>query len=169
MMMETISWHHFSWNISTHLHWSTYWPCSLPSRRSTGTDEGGGWVKEEMQMVPRHSLYLMMRIPKTIYNTNNSTYVYDCMIISLQVGKDRALGYDPCTLSWFSRGEYVVVGGASKQCCLHTKEGVRLGVIGDQSTWVWSTAVKPDSNYVVRCCLKLLLFGKIWFQASSMC
>jgi len=32
-----------------------------------------------------------------------------------QVGKDRLLNYDPCTLSWFTRGEYIVVGGADKQ------------------------------------------------------
>ncbi|BFZ08413.1 hypothetical protein BsWGS_11452 [Bradybaena similaris] len=65
-----------------------------------------------------------------------------------QIGKDRPLGYDPCCLSWFSKGEYIVVGGANKQCCLHTKEGVKLGVIGEPSGWVWCCAVKPDSNYV---------------------
>ena len=66
-----------------------------------------------------------------------------------QIGKDRALGYDPCTVSWFTKGEYVVVGGADKQCNLHTKEGVKLGLIGEQKSWVWSAKVKPDSNYVV--------------------
>ncbi|XP_061187801.1 intraflagellar transport protein 122 homolog isoform X4 [Saccostrea echinata] len=69
-----------------------------------------------------------------------------------QIGKDRNLGYDPNYVRWFSRGEYVVVGGSNKQCCLHTKEGVKLGVIGDQSTWTWSAAVKPDSNYVAVGC-----------------
>ncbi|XP_059169667.1 intraflagellar transport protein 122 homolog [Physella acuta] len=65
-----------------------------------------------------------------------------------QIGKDRTLGYDPCCLSWFTKGEYIVLGGANKQCCLHTKEGVKLGVIGEPAGWVWSCAVKPDSNYV---------------------
>ena len=69
--------------------------------------------------------------------------------VSLQIGKDRNLGYDPCSLSWFSKGEYVVVGGADKQATLHTKEGVKLGVIGEQNSWVWACKVKPDSNYVV--------------------
>ncbi|XP_046555893.1 intraflagellar transport protein 122 homolog [Haliotis rubra] len=69
-----------------------------------------------------------------------------------QIGKDRTLGYDPTCVSWFSKGEYVVVGGSSKQCCLHTKEGVKLGVIGDQTSWVWCAAVRPDSNYVVVGC-----------------
>lgn len=67
----------------------------------------------------------------------------------LQIGKDRSLGYDPNYVGWFSKGEYVVVGGSNKQCCLHTKEGVKLGVIGDQTSWTWSAAVRPDSNYVV--------------------
>ncbi|XP_052090245.1 intraflagellar transport protein 122 homolog isoform X2 [Mytilus californianus] len=69
-----------------------------------------------------------------------------------QIGKDRSLGYDPCTLGWFSKGEYVVVGGSNKQCCLHTREGVKLGVIGEQESWVWCAAVKPDSNYVAVGC-----------------
>ena len=32
-----------------------------------------------------------------------------------QIGKERQLGYDPCTVNWFTKGEYVVVGGADKQ------------------------------------------------------
>ena len=42
-----------------------------------------------------------------------------------------------------------MVGGADKKCTLHTKEGVRLGVIGEHNSWVWCARVKPDSNYVV--------------------
>ncbi|XP_052282617.1 intraflagellar transport protein 122 homolog isoform X3 [Dreissena polymorpha] len=69
-----------------------------------------------------------------------------------QIGKDRQLGYDPCFVRWFTRGEYVVVGGGNKQCNLHTKEGVKLGTIGDQQSWVWAAAVRPDSNYVAVGC-----------------
>ena len=70
--------------------------------------------------------------------------------ILLQIGKDRILGYDPTSLSWFSKGEYIVVGGSDKECALHTKEGVKLGTIGEQSSWVWCSQVRPDSNFVVR-------------------
>ncbi|XP_064632482.1 intraflagellar transport protein 122 homolog isoform X2 [Lineus longissimus] len=69
-----------------------------------------------------------------------------------QIGKDRPLGYDPCRVSWFSKGEYVVVGGSDKKCNLHTKEGVKLGTIGEQNSWVWTCKVKPDSNYVAVGC-----------------
>ena len=67
----------------------------------------------------------------------------------LQIGKDKNLGYDPCTLAWFSKGEYIAVGGANKSCQLMTREGVCLGAIGEHTSWVWSAAVKPGSNYVV--------------------
>ena len=33
----------------------------------------------------------------------------------LQVGKDRHLGYDPCCLNFFSKGEYLVIGGSDKK------------------------------------------------------
>lgn len=66
-----------------------------------------------------------------------------------QIGKDRTLTYDPCCVSYFSKGEYIVMGGSDKQASLYTKDGVRLGTIGEQNTWVWTCRVKPDSNYVV--------------------
>uniref|UniRef100_A0A8C8HPU5 Intraflagellar transport protein 122 homolog n=1 Tax=Oncorhynchus tshawytscha TaxID=74940 RepID=A0A8C8HPU5_ONCTS len=69
-----------------------------------------------------------------------------------QIGKDRTLTYDPCCVSYFSKGEYIVMGGSDKQASLYTKDGVRLGTIGEQSSWVWTCRVKPDSNYVVLGC-----------------
>ncbi|XP_028979707.2 intraflagellar transport protein 122 homolog isoform X3 [Esox lucius] len=69
-----------------------------------------------------------------------------------QIGKDRTLTYDPCCVSYFSKGEYIVMGGSDKQASLYTKDGVRLGTIGEQSSWVWTCRVKPESNYVVLGC-----------------
>ena len=37
-----------------------------------------------------------------------------------QVGKDRSLGFDPCCVSYFPRGEFLVIGGSDKKvrdCC----------------------------------------------------
>ncbi|XP_054834278.1 intraflagellar transport protein 122 homolog [Eublepharis macularius] len=65
-----------------------------------------------------------------------------------QIGKDRVLNFDPCCVSYFSKGEYILLGGSDKQVSLYTKDGVRLGTIGEQSTWVWTCKAKPDSNYV---------------------
>ena len=66
-----------------------------------------------------------------------------------QIGKERNLSYDPCCLSYFSRGEYLIIGGANKQVTLHTKDGVQLGVVGEQNSWVWCAKVRPDQNHVV--------------------
>ncbi|PKU39300.1 hypothetical protein llap_10394 [Limosa lapponica baueri] len=65
-----------------------------------------------------------------------------------QIGKDRVLNFDPCCVSYFTKGEYILLGGSDKQVSLFTKDGVRLGTIGEQSSWVWTCKVKPDSNYV---------------------
>uniref|UniRef100_A0A4W3GC19 Intraflagellar transport protein 122 homolog n=1 Tax=Callorhinchus milii TaxID=7868 RepID=A0A4W3GC19_CALMI len=69
-----------------------------------------------------------------------------------QIGKDRALNFDPCSVSYFSKGEYIIMGGSDKQVSLYTKDGVRLGTVGEQQSWVWTCKVKPDSNYVVVGC-----------------
>uniref|UniRef100_A0A3Q4N6J8 Intraflagellar transport protein 122 homolog n=1 Tax=Neolamprologus brichardi TaxID=32507 RepID=A0A3Q4N6J8_NEOBR len=69
-----------------------------------------------------------------------------------QIGKDRTLTYDPCCVGYFSKGEYIVMGGSDKQASLYTKDGVRLGTVGEQNSWVWTCRVKPDSNFVVLGC-----------------
>uniref|UniRef100_A0A8D3DWU7 Intraflagellar transport protein 122 homolog n=1 Tax=Scophthalmus maximus TaxID=52904 RepID=A0A8D3DWU7_SCOMX len=69
-----------------------------------------------------------------------------------QIGKDRTLTYDPCCVSYFSKGEYIVMGGSDKHASLYTKDGVRLGTIGEQNAWVWTCRVKPDSPFVVLGC-----------------
>ncbi|XP_032827224.2 intraflagellar transport protein 122 homolog [Petromyzon marinus] len=65
-----------------------------------------------------------------------------------QIGKDRTLGFDPCCVSYFSKGEYVVVCGSGGRAHLYTREGVPLGPVGEHPAWVWSCRVKPDSEYV---------------------
>ncbi|NP_998055.1 intraflagellar transport protein 122 homolog [Danio rerio] len=69
-----------------------------------------------------------------------------------QIGKDRSLTFDPCCVSFFSKGEYMVLCGSDRQAALYTRDGVRLGSIAEQNAWVWTCRVKPDSNYVVVGC-----------------
>ncbi|NXK98110.1 IF122 protein, partial [Formicarius rufipectus] len=69
-----------------------------------------------------------------------------------QIGKDRELSFDPCCVSYFTKGEYLLLGGSDRQVSLFTKDGVRLGTVGEQNSWVWTCKVKPDSNYVVMGC-----------------
>uniref|UniRef100_A0A8D2DF58 Intraflagellar transport protein 122 homolog n=1 Tax=Sciurus vulgaris TaxID=55149 RepID=A0A8D2DF58_SCIVU len=69
-----------------------------------------------------------------------------------QIGKDQPLNFDPCCLSYFTKGEYILLGGSDKQVSLFTRDGVRLGTVGEQNSWVWTCKVKPDSNYVVVGC-----------------
>ena len=69
-----------------------------------------------------------------------------------QVGKDRKLDYDPCALSYFTQGEYLLLGGSDKKVSLHTKEGVRLVTVGEREDWVWCAAARPKHNYVAVGC-----------------
>ncbi|XP_050168666.1 intraflagellar transport protein 122 homolog isoform X1 [Myiozetetes cayanensis] len=69
-----------------------------------------------------------------------------------QIGKDRELSFDPCCVSYFTKGEYLLLGGSDRQVSLFTKDGVRLGTLGEQNSWVWTCKVKPDSNYVAVGC-----------------
>ncbi len=46
-----------------------------------------------------------------------------------QVSKERVLGFDPLCLSYFSKGEYLMVGGSNKSCVLYTKDGVKVTLL----------------------------------------
>jgi intraflagellar transport protein 122 len=66
-----------------------------------------------------------------------------------KVNKDRKLGFDPTQMSWFSKGEYILITGSNRQCGLYTKEGVKLGLISEKDSWILCAKNKPDSNFVV--------------------
>lgn len=47
-----------------------------------------------------------------------------CLLTSnLQVGKERALGFDPLCVSHFNSGDYLLLGGSNRQVIMYTKEG----------------------------------------------
>eukprot|EP00976_Prorocentrum_cordatum_P099274 1191771-Prorocentrum_minimum.AAC.1 len=52
-----------------------------------------------------------------------------------QVGKDKELGYDPCSVSYFSNGEYICIGGTDCKVGLVTKEGTRLTTVAERESW----------------------------------
>mmetsp|Transcript_26127 Transcript_26127/g.60322 ORF Transcript_26127/g.60322 Transcript_26127/m.60322 type:complete len:1204 (+) Transcript_26127:58-3669(+) len=69
-----------------------------------------------------------------------------------QVGKDRQLDFDPCSLGYFSNGEYLCLGGSDRKVSLWTKEGVRLTNVAERADWVWCVRPRPKQNYVAVGC-----------------
>ncbi|XRB06728.1 intraflagellar transport protein 122 [Pycnococcus provasolii] len=99
-----------------------------------------------------------------------------------QIGRDRFLGYggkdaksaqaaadasktlssnkavdaptycDPCSVAYFTGGEYIVVGGTDKRVSLCTTEGVRLTTVAERSSWVWACKPRPGMNFVAVGC-----------------
>mmetsp|Transcript_14117 Transcript_14117/g.26452 ORF Transcript_14117/g.26452 Transcript_14117/m.26452 type:complete len:1032 (+) Transcript_14117:2964-6059(+) len=83
----------------------------------------------------------------------------------LQIGVDKTLEYDPCTLSFLSNGEFLIVGGSDKKLNLWTREGVNLGVLDDQNDWIWAVAVRPRSySFVVGTNDGVLTMRKVTFH-----
>ena len=52
-----------------------------------------------------------------------------CTDTCVQVSKERSLGFDPTCVSYFSKGEYLMIGGSNKATLLYTREGVKLGSV----------------------------------------
>lgn len=69
------------------------------------------------------------------------------------VGKERSIGFDALRVKYFTKGEYILICGTNKACNLYTRDGIKLGMIGDvQNSWVWCCAVHPNNNFVVLGC-----------------
>ena len=65
-----------------------------------------------------------------------------------QVGSDKDLGFDPCTIAFYPSGEYMTIGGSDKKLTLWNKDGVLLGTIAEMKEWIWSTCVNPVTKVV---------------------
>jgi intraflagellar transport protein 122 len=64
-----------------------------------------------------------------------------------QVGKDRQLNFDPCCVSHFGNGEYVIMGGSNKKVQLWTCEGIMVDEVCQKEGWVWSCKAQRNSPY----------------------
>lgn len=66
------------------------------------------------------------------------------------VGKERVLGFDPLNVTYFPDGEFITVAGCNKTVQLFTKDGIRLGTLGEQhDSWIWSIAIHPFGTSMV--------------------
>ena len=64
--------------------------------------------------------------------------------VLLKVGKDRYLGYDPCCLSYFSKGEYLIIGGSDKKVSLNRETFYQMIFIIKVSKGIKLTAITDD-------------------------
>ncbi|NXU62248.1 IF122 protein, partial [Horornis vulcanius] len=142
--------------------WSICWnpsrlmPCVLPSLSGYLL---GFWLCCQSSTEWRTWEQVTFRLETWDYERNDILAVADWgqklsfyHLSGKQIGKDRVLNFDPCCISYFTKGEYLLLGGSDRQVSLFTRDGVRLGTVGEQSSWVWTCKVKPDSNYVVIGC-----------------
>lgn len=66
------------------------------------------------------------------------------------LGKERNIGFDALRVRYFPKGEYILISGTNRICSLYTKEGIRLGLVGEQQNgWVWCCDVDPTGNFIV--------------------
>lgn len=63
-----------------------------------------------------------------------------------QLGKDKVLSYDPCAISHFGKGEYMLLGGSNKEAHLWTSDGMQMGKICTKEGWIWACKAKPNNE-----------------------
>jgi intraflagellar transport protein 122 len=70
------------------------------------------------------------------------------LLSGAQQNKDRTLTYDPCSLSYYVDGEYIVMGGSDRKISMYTKDGVFLKVIAEREDWIWAVKSRPKAKFV---------------------
>lgn len=60
-----------------------------------------------------------------------------------QIGKDKELAFDPCCVSFFSTGDYLLVAGSDHKTGLYTKDGTFLVQVAEASDWIWAVRQRP--------------------------
>eukprot|EP00796_Vickermania_ingenoplastis_P004923 gene4924-3535_t len=63
-------------------------------------------------------------------------------------GKERELNFDPCSISYFSDGRYMLVSGSDHKVSLHTRDGGRLVTVTEIDDWVWSAQQRPGQMQI---------------------
>ncbi|CEG41209.1 intraflagellar transport protein 122 homolog [Plasmopara halstedii] len=63
-------------------------------------------------------------------------------------GKVRKLDYNPTTITYFSKGKYLLVGGSNCKAGLYTKDGIFLVDICEHESWIWAIKARPKTNFV---------------------
>ncbi|KAL7706720.1 hypothetical protein N2W54_003910 [Lotmaria passim] len=66
------------------------------------------------------------------------------------VGKERELNFDPCSLSFYNNGEYLLISGSNHKVTLFTNDGNRLIDVADADDWIWTARQRPRQQQV--CC-----------------
>jgi intraflagellar transport protein 122 len=68
-----------------------------------------------------------------------------------QIGRDKELTFDPCCVSYFINGDYLLVSGSDKKAGLYTKDGTFLVALAEGQDWMWAVRQRPKQNAITLC------------------
>ena len=63
-----------------------------------------------------------------------------------QIGRDKSLGCDPCSVRSFSGGDYLAVAGSDKKVTFFTRDGIKLGSSSEGKNWIWRAQPKIGAS-----------------------
>ena len=66
--------------------------------------------------------------------------------------RPRKLGYDPLSLAYFPSGEFLVIAGTNSAATLYTRDGIKIGLLSERESWVWTARPSPKQNMVLLGC-----------------
>ncbi|KAI1301651.1 Intraflagellar transport protein -like protein [Halotydeus destructor] len=68
-----------------------------------------------------------------------------------QIGKEKQLDFDPLSVRFSNKGDYLLIGGSNRQALMYTKDGVLINSVCQLGSWVWKCKASPTDTRVAIC------------------
>lgn len=60
----------------------------------------------------------------------------------------KEIGFDPCCITFYPKGDYMVISGSNKKITLWNRDAIMLGTVGEMNDWIWSNTVNPVNRSI---------------------
>ncbi|KAF1756874.1 hypothetical protein GCK72_013328 [Caenorhabditis remanei] len=70
-----------------------------------------------------------------------------------ELKESRQLDFEPHCIKYCIQGEYLLIGGSDRKLKIYTRTGVLLSTVAQMDHWIWSVAVRPNTNTIAMGCV----------------
>lgn len=69
-------------------------------------------------------------------------------VLGRQMVKERSIGFDPMRMIYVNshrESKYLVVAGSNRALAIYTLDGIRVALLAEQQSWIWTLAARPNA------------------------
>lgn len=67
---------------------------------------------------------------------------------------NKNIHFEALTIKSLCNDSYLLISGCKGKCCIFSVDGIMLSQLEDKQSWIWASAIHPDSKFLVSFYLK---------------